>query len=399
MSDVPAVAASQAALFAEALDLLVEKLAQDEAAIGVEFPYVTAADGRWLTMPASRSAGWEAGGWSHGNWFCGFWVGLLFAAHLHSGEQRFLGWARERMRLVAQRAGDPNTHDIGFIFWSSAVVGTQITGDAWFTALGLEAAARLRARLIITRAGAYLASWGPIDDPRARSASAIDTMANLPLLYWAAEAGGDASHRLAAEAHAATTAREMVRADRSTWHAVEYDVETGDRRRGYTFQGHGDDSCWSRGQAWALYGFAATAAATGKPEHRELAAELADHFLSRCDGSLVPAWDFDDPAADAPRDSSAAAIAAAGLLQLAALDPQMPRWRESALVMLESLARDYLAHDPAHRGLLRHGVYSRPHGIGEDSAVMFGDYYFVEALMRLIRPGAYVPAFGPGRGD
>ena len=227
---------------------------EDEATIGVGFPYVTEESGAWRTMPASLSAGYSGGSWSHGNWFCGFWVGLLIAAHLHTGEDRFLALARERMRLVAPRCEDPNTHDIGFIFWSSAVRAHHVTGEGWFADLAVRAAERLRARLITTPAGAYLSSWGPLDDPRGRLSSAIDTMANLPLLYWAADQVDDGSFRLAGEAHARMTQGAFIRADFSTYHAVEYDEE-GKRSRGYTFQGHANESLWSRGQGWAIYGY------------------------------------------------------------------------------------------------------------------------------------------------
>lgn len=98
------LSARQSSLFEGALDLLVAKIEQDERSIGVEFPHVTAPDGRWQTYPASWSAGYTGDAWNHGLWTCGYWVGLLLAAHLRSGDQNFLVWARERMRLVAQRA-------------------------------------------------------------------------------------------------------------------------------------------------------------------------------------------------------------------------------------------------------------------------------------------------------
>jgi unsaturated chondroitin disaccharide hydrolase len=220
-------------------------------------------------------------------------------------------------------------------------------------------------------------------------------MANLPLLYWAAEAADDGSFRLAGEAHARMTATAFIRPDDSTYHAVEYDLESGERARGFTFQGAADESCWSRGQAWAIYGYTATAQATGKVEYLELAERLGRHYLGRLDETLVPFWDFDDPAIpEAPRDSSAAAIVASGLLDLSALHPD-PRagcvWAERALAMLESLCRDYLAREAGHRGLLMHGCYSKPHDDGVDSAVMFGDYYFVEALCSILLPGRFRP--------
>ena len=391
---MPTLTSHQRALFSGALDLLATKILEDETTIGVEFPYVTAESGAWRTLPASQSAGYSGDAWSHGNWFCGFWVGLLVASHLHTGEGRFLALARERMRLVAPRCDDGNTHDIGFIFWSSAVPAHHVTGECWFADLAVRAAERLRARLITTPAGAYLSSWGPLDDRRGRLSSAIDTMANLPLLYWAADHVDDGSFRLAGEAHAGMTQGAFIRADGSTFHAIEY-TESGARARGYTFQGHADDSLWSRGQAWAIYGYAATAAATRNGAYLAVAEALGRRYLERLGDHPVPFWDFDDPAIpDAPRDSSAAAIVAAGFLAMARLHPDAETgaaWRGQAHAMLECLCTAYLAREGRQRGLLRHGCYSIPHRDGIDSAVLFGDYYFVEALMGVLSPGAFLP--------
>jgi unsaturated chondroitin disaccharide hydrolase len=389
---------ARADLFRDALDLLSDKLLEDEQSLGVAFPYVTAPDGRWDTMLASVSAGYTGDNWSHGNWFCGFWVGLLLAAHLHRGDDRYLELARERMRLVEQRADDPNTHDIGFIFISSAVPGYHITGEPELAAVALKAASRLRSRLVRTDRGAYLSSWGSLDDPRAQCSSAIDTMANLALLYWAARTTADASYLVAAEAHARMTEAAFIRPDRSTYHAVQYALPSGERARGYTFQGYADESCWSRGQGWAILGFADTAAATGQRRYLELAQELGDYFMQRIGDDPVAFWDFDDPALpNAPRDSAASAIVANAFLKLADLDPDQARAerrREQGLWLLEGLCRSCLAREPSHRGLLKHGCYSKPHNIGPDAAVLFGDFYFVEALCRVTMPGRYGPMLG-----
>ena len=220
-------------------------------------------------------------------------------------------------------------------------------------------------------------------------------MANIPLLYWAADWAGDAGFRLAGEAHAAMTREAFVRPDGSTYHAVEYDPASGERRRAYTFQGYADESCWSRGQAWAIAGFTATARATGKLEYLRLAERLARYYLGRLDATLIPYWDFDDPAIpEAPRDSSAAAIVASALLDLTALHPEPAAgayWAEQALAILESLCGATLAREAAHRGLLKHGCYSKPHEDGVDSAVLFGEFYFVEALMTVLLPGRFRP--------
>lgn len=387
------------ATFEATLDLLARKVAEDEKSIGIEFPHITGPDGKWRTYPASWSAGYSGGAWSHGHWTCGYWIGLLLAAYLKTRDERFLVWARERMRLVAQRAEDPNTHDIGFIFDGSAIPGYYVTGDDWYAGLALSAASRLRARLVTTQDGAYLASWGPLDDPRARSSSAIDTMGNLSLLYWAANHSGDASFRHVAEAHASKTRDAFIRADDSTYHAVEYDPTSGRRIRGYTFQGYSDESTWPRGQAWAIYGYANTARETGKREWIELAERLVRYWLRRLGNATVPPWDFDDPATPQTlKDSAASAIVAAALVELATIHPDRAvgrAWGERAVALLEGLCRDFLATDPRHRGLLMHGCYSKPHNDGIDSATMFGDFYFVEALCKLVLPGALRPRAAP----
>ena len=374
---------------------MAKKLVEDERTLGVEFPYVTAPDGSWRTMPASRSAGYAGDAWSHGNWFCGFWVGLHLAAHLWTGEQRYLDFAKERMVLVAPRADDPNTHDIGFIFWGSAIPLFHVTGDPHYASLALSAADRLRARLITTPKGAFISSWGPLADLRGRKSSAIDTMANLPLLYWAADQADDGSFRLAAEAHALMTRAAFVRADLSTYHAVEYDLASGERTRGFTFQGAFDKSCWPRGQAWAIYGFSATARATGKagisgarraacrllprPPRRRPRAVLglrrsgdpertARHFRERDHRGRAPGH-----RSPAPRCGAAA------------------RRAEQACRLLDTLCENYLAREPGHRGLLKEGCYSKPHDEGTVSAVLFGDFYFVEALAKLLLPGRFQP--------
>lgn len=386
---------SQVTLFSRILDQMAKKVAEDEPTLGVEFPHVTAPDGAWIRLPASLSAGYTGKSWSHGNWLCGFWVGLLFASYLQTKDEKYLVWARERMRLVAQRAEDANTHDIGFIFDSSAIPGYHITGDRWYADIALQAADKLRARLVTTRRGAYLASWGPMSDPRGRCSSAIDTMANLSLLYWAANHSGDGSYRLAADAHATMTAHSFIRTDGSTYHAVEYDEATGNRLRGYTFQGASDESAWSRGQGWAIYGYVHSARETGKREYLDLAERLATYYMKRLDGRIVPPWDFDAIGADASiRDTAAAAAVSSALLELGRMHPNLDagaKWTNRGLAMLEGLCRDEFAHEASHRGLLKHSCYSKPHNEGIDSATMFGDFFFVEALCRAALPGGLRP--------
>jgi unsaturated chondroitin disaccharide hydrolase len=382
----------QRLLFIEAMDLLARKLAEDEGSLGVAFPYVTNRSGAWRTMPASLSAGYSGSKWSHGNWFCGFWIGLLVTAYQHTGDTWFLRRAKERMQLVADRANDPNTHDIGFIFESSAIPLFRITHEKEFAAYAVSAAKRLLARLVTTPRGSFISSWGPLSDERGRRSSAIDTMVNLPLLYWASRETGEQDFLRAAEAHALMTQRAFIRPDGWTYHAVEYDLETGERQRGYTFQGYGDESRWTRGQAWAIYGFAETARATGKRAYLTQAEVLFDSYLRILDDTRVPFWDADDPAIpNAERDSSAAAVVASACLNMSSLsgDAQSrSRLTLEGLGMLESLCDRFLARESGHRGLLKCGCYSKPHKDGAVSAVLFGDYFFVEAITRILYPNS-----------
>lgn len=385
--------ADQNHMFSEGLNLLARKTIADESAIGAQFPYVTTADGSWDLLYASQSAGYDGENWSHGNWFCGFWVGLLLISHLHTGDRKAMQLARERMRLVSVRADDPNTHDIGFIFLSSALPAYHVTKDPCYADMAMKAARQLRARLVRTDCGAYISSWGPHDDVRGRRSSAIDTMANLPLLYWAAEVAKDDSFLIAGEMHAKATERAFIRDDMSTCHAVNFDLPSGKVADAYTFQGYSDGSCWSRGQGWAILGMAETARYTRSRRYLDLAHQLADYFLERNGDATAAPWDFDDPLdKGATLDTAATAIVANALLQIGNIEPDGAKAqsrKEQAIRLLEGLCRDHLALDGHQRGLLKHGCYSKPHDIGSDAAVLFGDYYFAEALLMLTQPGRF----------
>lgn len=379
-----------------ALDLIAKKTLEDEKVIGASFPYVTHPDGSWDTMSVNISAGYSGEEWSHGNWFCGFWVGLLLTSYLHTGDEKYMKMATDRMVLVEERANDGNTHDIGFIFLSSAMPFHQITGDERHRATALRAADKLRSRLVVTDRGSYVSSWGPMTDPRGRAASAIDTMANIPLLYWAAKESGDASFRLAAEEHAKMTMLSFNRDDNTQFHAVEYDTESGERLRGYTYQGAHDESYWSRGTGWAVMGLAATAANSANIDYLTQAIAISEKWFDTLGDKAVPPYDFDATGDDVPEDSAASAIMAAGLLDLADLHPNATvadYWRGKAEFLIKGLCEGYLATDKGHRGILKHGCYSEPHKIGPDAAVMFGDYFFAEALNRIAFPGKFIAKY------
>jgi unsaturated chondroitin disaccharide hydrolase len=357
-----------------------------------EFPHVT-DDGRWRTWPADVYAGWDNDSWSHGNWTCGFWVGLLWLAFLRTRDPRFEEWARYFGDLVAPRQHDENTHDIGFVFYPSFALGHWITGDEKLREPAVQAA-----RTLITRfnqRGDYLQAWGPLDHPLARGSTAIDTMMNLPLLWWASLITKEPEFAEIARAHAATSARYYLRPDGSTYHIYTFDPDTGDGIEGGTYQGANPDSTWSRGITWGIYGWALAYREHRDPAFLEAAEKAADYFVGALPADLVPPWDFADDDPSAPKDSSATAICVNAFLELGEVHPDALRrayYRSMASAMLASLCRDYLGRDEeGEEGILLHSAYSVPHNDGVDSSVMWGEWFFLRAVSYLTADPVPIP--------
>jgi unsaturated chondroitin disaccharide hydrolase len=173
----------------------------------------------------------------------------------------------------------------------------------------------------------------------------------------------------------------------STFHTFYFDTQTGAPRFGSTHQGFADDSCWARGQAWGIYGFALAYRQTRQTDYLMLAARLANYFLNRLPTDLICCWDLVFTGDQDLRDSSAAAIAACGLIELAhglpLLHPDRTSYELAALRIIQALDHSYLAPLVGANGLLTHGVYNLPRGIGIDESCLWGDYFYLEALMRL----------------
>jgi unsaturated chondroitin disaccharide hydrolase len=350
-----------------------------------DFPYAT-KDGVWQTTSPDELGFMPA----HGSWTVGFTPGMLWLAHRATGRAEYADEALARCRRFLARKDDDSTHDLGFVFYPSYVRGYRITGQAWLRD-GAVAAARTLARRY-NPAGRYLRAWGRLDTDERAGETTIDAMMNLALLYWAAGVTGDGRLAEIASAHAETTARTLVRPDGSTYHVYELDPRTGEPRRGFTHQGYADWSTWPRGQAWGIYGFARSADQAARPDFLRVSERLADHFLRRLPDDRVPFWDFDDPAIpDAPRDSSAGAIAASGLLELAT-DEDDPaaaaRYRQAAVELLLDLYRHASSRGrPEQQGILLHGTWHKAANFAVDESLMFGDYYFMEALARALGVG------------
>jgi unsaturated chondroitin disaccharide hydrolase len=283
---------------------------------------------------------------------------------------------------------DLDTHDLGFLYSLSCVAAWRLTGDEDARRAALAAADHLMTRFL--EPAGIVQAWGDLSDPRQAGRTIIDSLMNMPLLTWASEQTGDERYADAVRRHTLQLRDHIVRPDDSTFHTFYWDVETGEPLRGATEQGAHDDSCWARGQAWGVYGFALNFRATGDERFLDASRRCAAYFLAHLPADDVPYWDlvYTD-GSDAPRDSSAAAIAVSGLRELAIAedDPEAAaRATEAADRILASLIENYTPADDVSDALLLHGVYNLPGDHGVDEGTLWGDYFYLEALMRTVDP-------------
>jgi unsaturated chondroitin disaccharide hydrolase len=356
-------------------------------AFGPSFPGDTTVGGRYPLREAC--AGIPEGG--NGGWTTSFWSGM-----------QWIGWeATDDSDLYESavassldftrrlRAGeDLGTHDLGFLFSLSCVLGARLTGRKEFADAAVGAAELLLGRLLPS--AGIVQAWGDLSDPAQRGRTIIDSLMNMPLLSWAQKQTGESRFGDVVRSHVSQLRDHIVRPDGSTFHTFHWDVDTGRALFGSTAQGASDASCWARGQAWGIYGFAINGRAAADSSFLDASARCADYFLDHLPEDGVPFWDLSfDEGSDAPRDSSAAAIAAGGLIELSdqLSGETANEYAWAADRILASLAENYTPTE-AHPSdaLLLHGVYDFPGGIGIDEGTLWGDYFYLEALQRRTHP-------------
>lgn len=343
-------------------------------------------DGHWRLRLASETSSWHGERYEHGNWTAGFSHGVWWLRAIGADDEAARAFAHRRLPDLAPRAEDITTHDLGFLFSPSFVLGHDlghVTNGSGADQAGVahRAARTLAARM--NDQGGFLQAFGTIGDPRSAGTSTIDTMLNLPLLWWSAAHGGDPGLHVLARRHARTSARLYFRSDDSTSHLLRFDPHTGALVERATFQGAGDSSCWSRGQAWAACGFAWAYAATGETELLEASERAAAYFLDRLPASGVPPWDFSDTDPEAPRDASAATVTALGALILAETHPDPARrtaYAAQGRDVLVAACGTSLNDAPDVDGILVDSCYSKPDGLGIAGATGWGDYFTGLAL-------------------
>jgi unsaturated chondroitin disaccharide hydrolase len=336
------------------------------------YPMYT-SNGRWKH---------EGPAWTH--WCDGFYPGMMWIFHKRGGVNSANGeapyWMEQAIRYtkpLEPRKLDREVHDLGFLFMPTFYRWYQIARDPKLKEIIMEAGKTQALRF--QENGQYLRSFV------GENSIFIDIMMNVGIIFYAARETGDRRLRDVALRHCLTTRRFLVRGDGSTAHEGIFDLETGEFLRQATQQGYRGDSCWSRGLAWSLYGFSISYEYSRDPRFLETAEVCADYFITHSNHDGVPPWDFNAPPESRKLlDTSSAAIAASGLLRLCRLlqDPVKGHYYWSTGIMiLRTLCEKHLAKkDKKWEGILKGGVYHLHKELGVDESVMWGEYYFVEAL-------------------
>jgi unsaturated chondroitin disaccharide hydrolase len=366
-------------MWEKALKHAVEKTRTNITRFGDLFPWTGVNGG-----PYRRS--------DHQDWTEGFWSGLLWMSYEATGEREFHDAAVRTVESFRKRLADFKVldhHDIGFLYMPSAVAQWMLDHDEAARQLGLEAADTLLKRW--RSVGGYIQAWGPEGDPENGGRIIIDCLLNLPLLYWAHEQSGDVRYLEVALAHAEKSRKFLVRGDDSSYHTFYFIQENGEPLRGGTHQGYSDGSTWTRGQAWGIYGFILSYSYTKNPVYLETSRRMSRYFIDRLPEDQVTYWDFDVPIVEGtPRDSSATAIACCGMLELVRHlpegDPDRDLFLSAVYRCMASLFEHYATTDePEAEGILKRGSYHVRGGVSPDDYVIWGDYFYMEALMRLAK--------------
>ena len=325
-------------------------------------------------------------------WGNGFWSGILWHAYQLTGNEKYkevmLGQIPSYTKRITEKIG-VNHHDMGFLYSLSCVAAYKLTGNEEAKNAAIMAAEHLTTRY--RECGGFIQAWGNVNDPK-DNRLIIDCLLNIPLLYWASEVTGDPKYDKIAWTHFNTTIGVCCRPDASTYHTYYFDPETGAPVKGVTHQGAFDESAWARGQAWGIYGPMLTRTYKESDGAMQVFKATSSYFLNNLPSDYVPFWDlcFKDGSTE-PRDTSSAAIACCGMLEaikyMSNDDPLRAIYVNAVNRIMNALIDGYTSKDcPESNGILMHQTYALPQGIGIDEHNIWGDYFYIEALHRLVEP-------------
>ncbi|MGL6185405.1 MAG: glycoside hydrolase family 88 protein [Clostridium chrysemydis] len=360
----------------EALDFIITKIDENLEVFTEKFPSACTTNHKYRIK-------------DNDDWTNGFWTGMLWMAYEYTGDEKYKIVGDLHTENFRKRYEDNfvlDHHDLGFLYSLSAVASYKVTGDKKARELGLLAAKKLKERY--QEKGKFIQAWGKYGDER-EYRLIIDCLLNLPLLYWAYDETLDESFLNVANNHFETAINTVIREDSSTYHTYYFDKETGKPKSGITHQGFNDESCWARGQAWAIIGMPLNYRYNKSLDSIEIFMAVTNYYLNRLPEDLIPYWDLVFKKEDKePRDSSSAAIVACGIFEMEKYYDLKDKevYIKAAHKMLRELISNYTTKDLKEAdGILKHGVYAYHHNKGVDECNLWGDYFYMEALMRLYK--------------
>lgn len=320
-------------------------------------------------------------------WCGGFWPGILWYDYEYTHDPKLKEEAKKFTASLKFLSEIPAyDHDLGFLVFCSYGNGYRLTKDPAYKQIIINTADSLSA-LFNPRVGTML-SWPQNVEMFGGHNTIMDNMINLEMLFWAAKNGGNPYLFDIAVSHADKTMKYHFRPDYTSYHVAVYDTLTGDFIKGVTHQGYTDDSMWARGQAWAVYGYTVVYRETKDPRYLDFVQKVTDVYLQNLPEDYVPYWDFNDPSIpDAPRDASAACVVASALLELSGYLPagKGAEYKNAAVKMLATLSSGQYQCGKSKPAFLLHSTGHWPAGSEIDASIIYADYYYIEALLRLKR--------------
>ena len=334
---------------------------------------------------ADSASHWYCSKVTKDEWCAGFWPGILWYDYEYTNDPAIRQEAEKFTASLEYLTYEPAyDHDLGFLMFCSYGNGYRLTRNESYRQAILRSAEALSA-LFNPKVGTML-SWPRNVAMFGGHNTIMDNMINLEMLFWAAKNGGDKKLYDMAVSHADTTMKYHFRPDYTSYHVAVYDTLTGEFVKGVTHQGYDDNSMWARGQAWAIYGYTVVYRETKEPRFLDFVQKVADVYLEHLPDDYVPYWDFNDPAIPyAPRDASAACVVASALLELSGYvsSEKGQEYKKAAVCMLESLSSDKYRSGKSKPAFLLHSTGNYPSHSEIDAAIIYADYYYIEALMRL----------------
>lgn len=327
------------------------------------------------------------------HWECGMQTGIYWLAYELSGNHKFREVAEKHLITYRERFEkkiELNDHDVGFVYTPSCVAAYKVTGDESIRQLALEVADFYYSTSYTQKGGFILRGWTWQDQPSG-CRTMMDTLMNVPFLFWAGQESGRSEYTEAALSQNRITEKYLIREDASSYHHYQFEPGTYKPLHGLTLQGYSNDSCWSRGHAWGVYGFSIAYSYTKADFLPQLHKDITYYMLNHLPEDLIPYWDYIFTEGEHPRDSSAAVINVCGMLEMCKFlsddAPEKQIYQSAAAQMLEAvidrctgdIGRDY-------DGLICHVTHALPQKRGIDECAIYGDYFYLEALMRFVNP-------------